>query len=157
MKYYPIAVNLKNKNAVVVGGGAVAQRKVLSLLCAKARVTIVSLTATRELKNLVKDKKVAWIRHAVRESDLKGADIVVAATSDRNVNKDVRIWSRKTGALVNVVDDRLLSDFISPAVFKKGQAIIAVYTDGRQPELSRDLKDYLKERWDEFLSHRNRP
>lgn len=156
MKYYPIAVNLKDKNAVVVGGGAVAQRKILSLLCSHARVTIVSLTVTGELKKLVKSKKTTWVRHAVREDDLRDADIVIAATSDRNVNKDVRRWSRKAGALVNVVDDRLLSDFISPAVLKNGKAIIAVYTDGREPELSRDLKDYLKEHWDEFLSYRDR-
>lgn len=156
MKYYPIAVNLKNKNAVVVGGGAVAQRKILGLLCARVRVTTVSLTITAELKKLVKSKKVTWVRHAVREDDLKGADIVIAATSDSNVNKDVRSWARKAGALVNVVDDRLLSDFISPAILKKEQAIIAVYTDGKEPELSRDLKDYLKEHWDEFLSYRNR-
>jgi len=156
MKFYPIAVNLNNKNAVVVGGGAVAQRKILSLLCARARVTTVSLTITGELKKLVKSNKVAWIRHAVREADLKGADLVIAATSDRDVNKVVRKWARKAGALVNVVDDRLLSDFISPAILKKEQAIIAVYTDGKEPELSRDLKDYLKEHWDGFLSYRHR-
>lgn len=156
MKYYPIAINLKNKNAVVVGGGTVAQRKILSLLYSRVRVTAVSLTITAELKKLVKSNKVTWVRHAVREDDLKGADIVIAATSYRNVNKDVRRWARKAGALVNVVDDLLLSDFISPAVLKNGKAIIAVYTDGIEPGLSRDLKNYLKEHWDEFLSYRDR-
>jgi len=157
VNYYPIAVRLKNKKAVVVGGGNIGERKVLSLLEAGADVRVVSPTITALLKALVKKKKIEWLKNTVRLSDLDAADIIIAATSDCGVNKKISAWSRKSGKLLNVVDNKALSGFISPAVIKKQKVIIAVYTDGREPELSRDLKDFIKEHWDDFLSYRNRP
>ena len=156
MRYYPIAVRLKNKKAVVVGGGIVAQRKVSGLLEAGARITVVSPALTPRLRALAKKKKIAWVEDRVSRGDIISADIAIAATSDRGVNKKVSEWSRKAGVLVNVVDDKKLSDFISPAVTKIGEAMITVYTDGRAPELSRDLKNFIKERGDDFISYRNR-
>lgn len=155
--YYPIAIKLKNKKAVVVGGGNVAERKVLSLLDAGARVKVISSLLTKRLALLAKKKKILWAKNTIKPGDLAPADIIIAATSDRGVNKKVSAWSRKSGRLVNVVDDKALSDFISPAVFKNQKAIVAVYTDGIEPELSRDLKNFIKEHWDEFLLFRNRP
>ncbi len=155
--YYPIAIRLKGKKAVVAGGGNIARRKVLGLLKAGARVKVVSPELTARLAALAKKKKILWVKNRVGPGDLDSADIIVAAASDHAVNKKVSVWARKAGKLVNIVDDRALSDFISPAVFKKQKAIIAVYTDGREPELSRDLKNFIKEYWDDFLSYRNRP
>lgn len=156
VSFYPISVRLKNKRAIIIGGGPVAQRKVISLMDAGARITVVSPQVTERIALLAKKDRIKWFKHLVRQNDLRGADIVIAATSDIGINKKVSVWARKTGALVNVVDNSKLSDFISPAVLKKQKAIIAVYTDGREPELSRDLKDFLKEHWDEFLSYRDR-
>jgi len=154
--YYPLALNLKGRLAVVIGGGFVAQRKVKALLGAKARLKIVSPTLTAGLKRLALQGKAVWIPRPVRRSDVKGAHIVVAATSDNRVNRDVSRWAHREGVWVNVVDNSGLSDFISPAVLKKQTAIIAVYTDGKDPVLSRDLKNFLKEHWDVFLSYRHR-
>lgn len=156
MKYYPIAVKLKDKKAVVVGGGQVGERKVLNLLEAGARVMVISPALTQKLKSLVKNRRIRWSKRFAAQKDLQDAHIVIAATSDRSVNKKVSRWSRRAGVLLNVVDDQALSDFISPAVVKKQKAIIAVYTDGKDPVLSRDLKNFLKEHWDEFLSYRDR-
>jgi siroheme synthase-like protein len=156
MNYYPIAMRLKAKKVLIVGGGSIAERKVLSLLKAGARVKVVSPVLTTRLTTLAEKKKILWIKSVVRQDHLDKADIVIAATSNRGVNKKVSAWARKGGKPINVVDDQALSDFISPAILKKEQAIIAVYTDGKEPELSRDLKNYLKEHWDEFLSYRNR-
>jgi len=154
LKYYPIAVRLKNKRVVIVGGGAVAERKALNLAGSGADVAVVSPEITGKISALVRTGKIRWIKRAVNRADLSGTDIVIAATSDRRINKDVSDWAGKAGALVNVVDNSALSGFISPAVLKKGKAIVAVYTDGKEPELSRDLKDFLKERWDDFLLFR---
>lgn len=154
--YYPIAIRLKNKKAIIVGGGTVAERKIIGLLEAGARVTVISPSLTEKLKALVKNRQIIWIAHPVKRDDLLKADIVIAATSDNAVNKKISGWSRRIKKPVNVVDNKILSDFISPAVFKEQKAIIAVYTDGKDPVLSRDLKNFIKERWDEFLSYRHR-
>ncbi|MDP2922493.1 MAG: bifunctional precorrin-2 dehydrogenase/sirohydrochlorin ferrochelatase [Candidatus Omnitrophota bacterium] len=154
--YYPIAIKLKDKHALVVGGGQVAARKVKALRQFGVRVRVVSPSLVPALKKLVKSRKIVWLNKKVESSDAKGIDIVIAATSIASINQKISSWAKREGVLVNVVDNTRLSTFISPAVFSKGKAIVAVYTDGRDPALSRDLKNFLKEHWNEFLSYRHR-
>lgn len=156
MKYYPVALNLKGKQALVVGGGKVAERKVNTLLEAGSSAAVISPDLTPGLRHLFKAGKIVWLKKNFHVSDLSSADIIIAATSDMRVNRKVRQWARKHKVLVNVVDNARLSDFISPAVLRSNKAIIAVYTDGKDPALSRDLKNFLKENWDVFLSYRRR-
>lgn len=154
--YYPIAIKLKGRTAIVVGGGQVAERKVQTLLEFGARVRVISPKLTEQLQKLFRSRRIAWIRRIARSSDIKGADIIIAATSDVTVNKNVSRLAKRAGIQVNVVDNPSLSSFISPAVFRAGGAVVAVYTHGRDPALSRDIKNFLKEQWDVFLSYRNR-
>jgi precorrin-2 dehydrogenase/sirohydrochlorin ferrochelatase len=156
IQYYPIALKIKSKLAVVVGGGAVAERKVLSLLYAGARVRVVAPNFSSGLKLLGKKKLIDLALRCVRKDDLRGAVLVIAATNDCEVNKRVSCWARNMNILINVVDQPLLSDFISPAVLRTKSSVIAVNTEGRDPVLSRDLKNFLKGRWDEFISYRHR-
>jgi len=156
MNYFPIAIRLAGRKALIVGGGAVAERKTKSLLEAGARVHIVTPLATAKLKKLAAGGDIAWSRRKVRKSDVAGVHIAVAATNDSRINELVSFWARQYRVLVNVVDKPRLSDFISPALLKDRKILLAVYTDGRDPVLSRDLKNYLKEKWDDFLLHRHR-
>lgn len=154
--YYPIALKLKNKYALVIGGGQVAERKIRKLVRSEVFIKVISPNLTSTLKRLVKSGRIRWINRSVIVSDIKGADIIIAATSNAAINKNISRWAKKESILVNVVDQPELSDFISPAVFKKSKATVAIYTDGRDPLLSRDLKNFLKEQWHEFLSYKRR-
>jgi len=156
LEYYPVVVKVKGVYVLVVGGGKVAQRKAMGLLKAGARVTVISPTVTTALGRLAKRAELAWLKRKVNRNDIAKASIVIAATNDVLVNKNVSLWSKKQKILVNIVDNPGLSTFISPAVFKSNKAIIAVNSNGRDPELSRDLKNFIKEQWDEFLSYRHR-
>jgi len=154
--YYPIALKLKNRRAVVIGGGKVAERKVKTLLRFGARVCVVSPDLTMALRRLLKSHRITWLNRAVRPSDVDGGNFIIAATSDAAVNKKISIWAKRQGILVNVVDRANLSSFISPAILVTYKAVVAVHTHGRDPALSRDLKNFLKENWDVFLSYRRR-
>lgn len=154
--YYPIALKMKGRRVIVVGGGRVAERKVRTLLAFGTRVRIVSPDLTAPLRKLVRLRRVVWSKRTVRPTDIKRANIVIAATSNETVNRKLGLWAKKEGALINVVDRARLSDFISPAIFRASGAVVAVYTHGADPVLSRDLKNYLKEHWDEFLLFRDR-
>ncbi|MCK9554348.1 bifunctional precorrin-2 dehydrogenase/sirohydrochlorin ferrochelatase [bacterium] len=154
--YYPIAIKLKDRTAIVVGGGKVAERKVQTLLEFGACVRVISPELTARLQKLSRFRRITWTRRVVRSSDIKGADIVIAATSDVTVNKNVSRLAKRAGIQVNVVDNPALCSFISPAVFHASDAVVAVYTHGRDPVLSRDIKNFLKEQWDVFLSYRDR-
>ena len=154
--YYPIALKLKAKRALVVGGGQVAERKVKTLLQFGAEVRVISPNLTISLKKLLRSRSITWTSRVVRSSDVKGYHIVIAATSDATVNKNISELAKRRGILVNVVDRAALSSFISPAILRTSKAVVAVYTHGQDPVLSRDLKNFLKESWDVFLSYRNR-
>jgi len=155
-RYYPVAVNLNGKRALVVGGGRVAERKVGRLLAAGAFVVVVSPALTSGLSKLKNGNKITWERRKVSKKDVAGKGIIIAASNDQKVNAKLSQWAQQKKIWHNVVDNPRLSDFISPAVFKADRAYIAVYTNGRDPVLSRDLKNFLKENWDEFLSYRKR-
>lgn len=92
----------------------------------------------------------------MKKSDVRDAFIIIAATNRTRTNKEISRWAKEHKSWVNVVDKPLLSGFISPAVLRTKEALLAVYTDGRNPVLSRDLKNFLKEHWDEFLRYRSR-
>jgi len=126
------------------------------LLAAGANVTMVTPGITPQLKRLVKLKRLKWRKDKVSKKEILGARLVIAATNNPAVNRKVSSWARERKILANVVDRPALSDFISPAVLRKDKAIIAVYTDGKDPVLSRDLKNFLKENWSEFISYRRR-
>ncbi len=140
--YYPAFLNLEGKKCIVVGGGKVAERKVASLLKSRARVLVISpdLTAT-----LMRYKAAKTIRHSAREyraGDLKGAFLVIAATSDDLVNRDI---SRNAGGLVNVVDVPELANFILPAVVNHGPLTIAVSTGGASPAMAASVRRELEQ------------
>lgn len=156
MNYLPIAIKLKNKRVIVVGGGKVAQRKIETLLDTEALVVVIAPKVTSKVRLLIEKGAINWENRRVRESDIKEARLIVAATDSQEINKDISRWAKQFKILVNVVDKQLISDFISPALLQQDKALIAVYTDGRDPVLSRDLKNYLKENWDDFLSYRDR-
>lgn len=156
MDYFPIAVRLKKKRVLVVGAGTVALRKVKTLIKTGAIIIVIAPDALSEIKALAKKRIIKWVQGSVRSSDISEAGLVIAATDDPLVNKNVSKWAGRKRILVNVVDRPSLSDFISPALLEKKKALIAVYTDGKDPVLSRDLKNYIKNKWNDFLSYRNR-
>ena len=101
---YPLLLNLKNKNIVVVGGGAVAYRKVLGLLEQGGCITVISPDLNEALKNLVQQQRIQWVDRTFEQTDLADAFIVIAATNERAVNAFVASCCQ-THQLVNIVGD----------------------------------------------------
>lgn len=140
----------------MVGAGGVAERKIKILLDSRAKIRVIAPWAESGIQRLAKSKVLNWQKRSVRRSDLKRATLVIAATDDRIINEKVSRWAREEGIKVNVVDEPAICDFITPALIRFRKALLAIYTDGRDPVLSRDLKNYLKENWNDFLSYRDR-
>ncbi len=148
MLYFPVCLDLKDKKCVVIGGGAVAERKVLALLSCRARVTVVSPEVTVELEKLSTGEKVNWLQRTYRTGDLAGAFVAVAATGEARINRLVSEEAFRTGVLVNVVDAPELSNFIVPATMRRGNLSISVSTDGKSPLLARRIREKLEEEYD---------
>ncbi len=153
---YPIIlVNLRNSLSIVVGGGAVAERKVHSLLDAEARVRVIAPTLTDDLGKLVRDGQIEWLSRPFRVGDLAGSFLVIAATDDEESNGQVAREASERGLLVNVVDDPDECNFLAPAVVRRGGLTIAIGTSGQAPALAASLRARLEtefgDEWGPYL------
>ena len=140
MRYYPIYLDLKGRDVLVVGGGAVAEGKALQLLEAGARVTVVSPQLTEALRAAADRGEITHLDGSFAEGDLNGAFLVIGATDDRKVNEKVAKAARERGMLCNVVDQPDLCNFITPALVTRGELQISVSTGGGSPTLTQRVK-----------------
>jgi precorrin-2 dehydrogenase/sirohydrochlorin ferrochelatase len=139
--YFPVFLNLKGKDVLVVGGGKVAERKVLSLLRSGANITVISPQITKRLE---KERSLGRLKHISREyksGDSQGAFLTIAATDSSDVNTSV---SEDANCLINVVDSPSLCNFIFPSIIRRGNLTIAISTNGISPALSRSIRKELE-------------
>jgi precorrin-2 dehydrogenase / sirohydrochlorin ferrochelatase len=141
VNYYPAFLNLHGKKAVVVGGGNIAERKILSLMKAGADVTIVSPAITARLSKEKAKKSIKHIARCYRQGDLKGSFLVIAATDNPSINTQV---AKDAPSLVNVVDVPKECSFIAPSVIKRGPLTIATSTGGISPAFSKTIRQELE-------------
>lgn len=141
LRYYPAFVDLRGKECVVVGGGKVAERKVLSLLRAEAKIRVISPDITGVLLKYKRLGRIEHLKRNYKKGDLKNTFLVVAATSDDCVNKKI---SHDAPCLVNVVNRPEFANFIVPSVVKRRGLIIAVSTSGASPAMSRTIRKELE-------------
>lgn len=145
---FPMLIDLKQKDCLVVGGGNVAKRKVELLLESGAQVRVISTEAVGELRKLADEGKIAWHPKKFQKEDFKCPFLVVCATDDSVVNSEVSKLCREKGVPVNVVDDPSKCSFHVPAVLRRGDLTITVSTAGKSPLLARYLRSELETKFE---------
>jgi len=153
---YPIFLNLESKRAVVIGGGSVAARKVLSLLDTQARIVVIADQIDEVLKTRCKNTDTEFVEAKYSKDYLAGATIAFAATNDEELNEQIYKDCQQLEVLCNVVDAPQLCDFFVPAVVKRGDLQIAVCTEGYSPAYAGHIRQKLEgiftEKHGEFLA-----
>jgi len=147
MADYPVNLRLAGRRCLVMGGGAVAERKAKSLLAAGAAVTVLSPGVTPSLAAMAADGRISHIPAVYTEGVIEDFFIVICATDDVGVNRRAAKEARARGALVNVVDAPDLGDFTVPACISRGDLLVAVSTGGKSPALARRLREELEARY----------
>lgn len=141
---YPIQlVGLEGQRVLLAGGGRVAAEKIVPLIHAGARVHLVTLDVSPEMEPWLAD---VWRldRRPVREEDVVGAKVVLAATDDSAVNRRLVEAARARGILAQAADDKPYCDFYSPAVVRRGAVVMTISTDGGSPLLAGQLRRLLE-------------
>ena len=144
MQYYPIFMDLMAQPVLVVGGGAVALRKVQTLMHHGALVHIVSPRLVPELKALIDEKTCFWSEKDYSTEDLKEAVLVFSCTENEKVNAQVAHDANADHRPVNVVDDLEKCRFIVPSIMEQGDLKIAVSTAGSSPIVARQVRAELQ-------------
>jgi siroheme synthase-like protein len=141
---FPLFLDLRGVPVLVVGGGAVATRKVRGLLASGARVRLAALRVAPALRALAKRRpELRLARRAFRTSDLKGVRLVFAATDDRALNEAIAARAWESGLWVCSAAPQTAGRASVPAVLRRGPLQLAISTAGAAPSLARALRRSL--------------
>ena len=144
MRYYPINLDIKGRRCLVVGGGAVGTRKVHTLLQCGADVTVISPQATNELSVLAEAGDIAMQKREYSSTDLEGIFLVIGATDDETLNRQVSADAQSRNLLCNIADRPAVCNFILPSIVHRGDLVITVSTSGKSPALAKKLRKALE-------------
>jgi siroheme synthase-like protein len=147
--FYIACLRLSGRRCLVVGGGDVGLEKVEGLLACDGDVILVAPDAIEPLAALAAEGSIAWERREYRPSDLEGSFMVIAATSDTDVNVGIYEDAERRAMLVNVVDVPPLCNFILPAIVRSGPLAIAISTAGASPALAKRIRDEIADEYGE--------
>ncbi len=153
MELYPINLKLTGRRCAVVGGGAVAERKVATLITAGAEVTVFSPVLTPGLNGLQEAGRLTWVPRAYMAGDLHNFFLVFCATDRQEINRQAAEEAGAAGSLVNIADAPELSDFYVPAQVAHGDLLLTISTGGGSPALARRLKDDMAARYGPEYGH----
>jgi len=146
---YPIALDLRGRSVVIVGGGNVAGRKVAGLLETGALVTVVAPEPAQTLREAARRGEIQLAERRFEASDLDGACLVFAATDDPAVNAAVVGAARSRRILVDDTSGAVPGDFATALAHRVGTLTFAIDTGGASPSFAMRLQRELRERFDE--------
>ena len=147
MKYYPVFLDINARKCLVVGGGAVGTRKVLSLVACGAIVTVVSPDATEKLKSLALEGIITLKTRTYRPADMQGMFLVVGATDNDSLNRQINHDAEQLNTLCNIADQPEVCNFILPATVKRDDLVIAISTSGKSPAFAKKLRKQLEQQF----------
>lgn len=148
---FPLFADLRGRSVLVVGGGAVAQRKAAALLDAGARVRLGAPALNPVLRAWAAEGRIEHLPGEFAPHWLDQAWLAIAATDDAAVNRAVAAAGEARRIWVNVVDDVEASGFHVPARVERGRVQIAISSGGGAPMLARHLRERLETELDESL------
>ena len=143
MTKYPVFLEISGRRTVIIGAGSVALRKTESLLSAGTDLLIVAENITDDFQRLCQNSDAKIVQGQYDKKYLKGAFLVIAATDNFQLNRQIYYDCSSLEILCNVVDDPDRCDFIVPSVIKRGFLQIAVSTTGLCPAYARKLREEI--------------
>jgi len=143
-RYYSICLDLQGKRCLVIGGGTVAERKILTLLEYEAAIVVISPCVTSHIAHLSHEGRLTYIAREFQPGDARNFFLIIAATNDDQVNKAISQEAQEAHILINVVDAPDDSTFILPALVKRGDLTISISTGGKSPALARKMREDME-------------
>lgn len=144
MQYFPVFLTANQINALVIGGGDVAARKIELLLKTPAKISVMSANISDSVQYLIDKHGVNWIDSDYRQGYMADKNLVIAATDDSDVNNSVYEEATQHNIMVNVVDEPALCSYITPAIIDRSPMIIAMCSSGKSPILLRMLREKVE-------------
>lgn len=149
MDLYPINLNIRGRNILIVGAGRVAFRKFKRLLNMEVNIKVISPNFNESFFAYFNQKseqssKYKFFKRKFKEKDLNSQFLVFAATNNYNLNLEIAKLAKKKEILINIADNAELSDFTLPAVINRGDLLLTVSSGASLPALSKKIREKLE-------------
>ena len=145
MSYLPLFIETTGKKCLIVGGGKVASRKLIPILKAKMKVTLISPEIIEEIElNFHKNNNLKIIKRKFEPEDIKDQFLIIAATNEKTTNQKIAKLSKDNNILVNMAEDSLSGNTLIPSVVDRDPIKIAVSSGAASPILTRLVKTKLE-------------
>lgn len=141
--YFPMFINLQNKNIVIFGAGKIALRRVNSLMKTECNITIVAPDILEDFYS-IEYKKLNIIKDSYNKKYLKDVFIVLAITNDININNKIYKDCKKNNIIVNIASDKEKCDFFFPAIIYEKGYTVGICGNGKNHKLIKYIKNKLK-------------
>lgn len=142
--YFPMFVDISEKQILVIGGGKIAGRRIKTLLMFAQYITVVAPQIDETIRALAQRDEIVVIEREWQEEDVKNADIVLTVTDNQEVNSQVVKICKANGILVNTADDKAQCDFYFPGVVIKDDVTIGIGTNGKDPARAKAVRQQLE-------------
>lgn len=143
--YFPLFINLKEKEILVFGGGTIATRRIKAMLPYGAIIRVIAPEISEELQRLAEQNENLRLEYRkYKLSELQKPDFVLAATSDERVNQTIFRECRHKGILVNVASNRELCDFYFPGVVQQGDITIGITANGKNHKKAAEVTEQIR-------------
>ena len=142
MKFYPLNLDVEEKSCVIVGGGEVALRKIQGLLAAGAVVKVIAPEVSAGVEELFQRGEISLMRENFSEELLGDEVILIAATNNPEVNRQVSEVARSKKILVNVVDGG--GNFNVPSTIRRGELLLTISTGANSPAFAKFVREMLE-------------
>ena len=149
--YFPMFIDLSDKNIVVVGGGNIATRRVKTLLSFTRNIRVIAPKVTMEMMELGKAGYVELLTRPVKRSDFAMAYMVIAATNDPAVNEAIYRECRHREILVNVASDHTLCSFYFPATVETEDGLLLAIASGQATDETHQKVKEMREKLEREL------
>jgi len=143
---YPIFLKVHQLNVLIVGGGNVALEKLSFLLKSSpnAKVGLIALEFSQDVLALAKKHRILTMQRPYSKNILHKQHIVIAATDDLEVNRQIYTDAKEKQLLVNVADTPDLCDFYLGGIVTKGNIKVAISTNGKSPTMAKRLRQFFE-------------
>lgn len=145
MTLYPLFLKLEGRDVLVLGAGAVAEKKIEGLVAAGAKVRVVSPEATAAVRDLAARGEITWAARRFEVPDVAGAWLVVAATTDAEAQRAAAEAAEAHRVFIIAVDDLPNTSAYSGAVIRRDPFLVAISSSGEAPALARLLRQVLEQ------------